>query len=84
MLYHSKITRQGQITIPKQIREKHNLQKGDNVTYVDLGDRVEIIFNPKDPLEALKNLNIDETASTEEIKALANQAAQQEVNKRRS
>ncbi len=83
MLNKSKITRQGQITIPKHIRDKHDLQEGDHVTYIDLGDRVEIIFNPKDPLAALKNLNIDESASTQEIKTLANETAQREVNKRR-
>jgi AbrB family looped-hinge helix DNA binding protein len=84
MLYESKVTRQGQTTIPKAIREKYGIEEGDEITYVDLGDHVFLLPKPRDPVEDLKKIRIEEEASVQEIKAIALNAAVDDVEQRLS
>jgi len=84
MLYDSKVTRQGQTTIPKSIREKYGIEEGDEITYVDLGDHVVLMPKPRDPIEALKRLRVEDEASVHEIKDMALEAARRDVEKRHS
>ena len=79
----SKVTRQGQTTIPKTIREKYGIEEGDEVTYIDLGDHIVLLPKPRDPLEALKRLCIDEEMTTHEVKELALETAKKESAKQR-
>jgi len=36
----SSITYKFQVTIPKKVREKHNLQEGDTITFIEENDRI--------------------------------------------
>jgi AbrB family looped-hinge helix DNA binding protein len=82
MLYDSKVTRQGQTTIPKSIREKYGIDEGEEITDVDLGDHIVLMPKPRDPMEALKRLQVEEGASVHEIKGAALDAARRDVEKR--
>lgn len=84
MLYDSKVTRQGQTTIPKDIRDKYGIDEGDEVTYIDLGDHIVLLPKPRNPIEALKKLQIEDEASIHEIKQVALDAAKRDVEKRHS
>ena len=75
MYYESRITRQGQTTIPKDLRDKYGLNEGDEVTYIDLGDQIMLLPKPKNPIEALKKIQIDTEKTVEEIKQEALKAA---------
>lgn len=50
------ISSKGQIVIPKHIREKLNLKKGDRVEIIECDGIINIIKIPEDPVEALKYL----------------------------
>jgi antitoxin PrlF len=58
----SKISDKGQTTIPKRIREKLNLRKGDKLNWIEYGTDRAIITVIRDPFEFLKgrhsNLNL--------------------------
>ena len=62
----STITSKGQITIPKNIRKRFGLKKGDEVMFV--AEEHEIILLPKvDPLERLKELKAKIKFSEKEL-----------------
>jgi len=79
LYYESRITRQGQTTIPKDLREKYVLEEGDEVTYIDLGDRIILLPKPRDPIEALKKISVDTDKSVKAIKQEALEAAVREA-----
>jgi len=49
------LTSKGQITIPKEIRRKFSLQAGAHVSFVVVGDRVELT-PVSTPISALKHI----------------------------
>jgi len=53
LYYESRITRQGQTIILKGLRDKYGLEEGDEVAYIDLGDRIILLPKPRDSIEAL-------------------------------
>jgi len=73
--YETKVTRQGQTTIPKPLRDRYGIHEGDEVTYIDLGDHIAMIPVPKHPLETLKQLEIDITESVHEMRDEARETA---------
>ena len=79
LYYESRITRQGQTTIPKDLREKYGLEEGDEVTYIDLGGQIILLPKPKDPIEALKRIRVESEKSVEEIKREALESASREA-----
>jgi len=79
LYYESRITRQGQTTIPKDLREKYGLEEGDEITYIDLGDRIILLPKPRDPIEALKKMSVDTDKSVKAIKQEALEAAVREA-----
>jgi AbrB family looped-hinge helix DNA binding protein len=79
MLYESRITRQGQTTIPKHLREKYGLGEGDEVTYIDLGDHIILLPKPRDPIEALKRIRVETDKTVQEIKREAHDAAMRDA-----
>ena len=79
LYYESRITRQGQTTIPKRLRDKYGLNEGDEVTYIDLGDQILLLPKPKNPIEAMKKIQIDTEKTVEEIKQEALEAATREA-----
>ena len=83
MLYESRITRQGQTTIPKHLREKYGLGEGDEVTYIDLGDQIILLPKPRDPIEALKKIQVETQKTVKEIKEEALDVAAREASKDR-
>jgi len=83
MLYESRITRQGQTTIPKHLREKYGLGEGDEVTYIDLGDQIILLPKPRDPIEALKKIQVATQRTVKEIKEEALDTAVREASRDR-
>ena len=75
MSYETKVTRQGQTTIPKPLRERYGIREGDDVTYIDLGDYIAVIPVPRNPLEELKRLQIDVEESAHDMREEAREAA---------
>jgi AbrB family looped-hinge helix DNA binding protein len=79
MVYEVKITRQGQTTIPKPLREKYAIDEGDKIIYVDLGDHIAILPVPKHPIKVLEGLKIEAKEPTYEMKREAFKTAQRLV-----
>ena len=75
MSYETKVTRQGQTTIPKPIRDRYGIQEGDEVIYIDLGDHIAVIPVPKHPLKTLGALNVDAEEPVHEMKEEARMTA---------
>lgn len=82
MSYEVKVTRQCQTTIPLEIRKKYNIDEGDSVIYVDLGDHIAIVPVTKTPLKDLTNLKIDTNQSVSEMREEALKTAQRLVEKK--
>lgn len=82
MTYEVKVTRQGQTTIPKALREKYQIEEGDTVIYVDLGDHMAVLPSPKDPLKILANMRLEVDKTVYEMRREALKAAQELVNKK--
>jgi AbrB family looped-hinge helix DNA binding protein len=82
MAYEVKVTRQGQTTIPKPLREKYAIYEGDMITYVDLGDHIAVLPVPKHPVKVLQGLRIDVKESVNEMRRESLEAAQRLVNKK--
>ncbi len=51
----SKITSKGQVTIPKDIREKFNLKKGDKIIFEDINGTIIIKKIHKNSLNSFMN-----------------------------
>jgi len=75
LYYESRITRSSQTTIPKDLREKNGPEEGDEVAYIDLGDRIILLPKPRDPIEALKKINVDTDKNIKDIKKEALETA---------
>ncbi len=76
MAYEVKVTRQGQTTIPKPLREKYLIDEGDRVIYIDLSDHMVVQPVPKHPLEALEGLKVEAEGSVYEMRREALETAQ--------
>ena len=50
------LTSKGQVTIPARIRRRKGLKKGMRVALVEIGERVELVALPGDPVQALIGL----------------------------
>lgn len=82
MAYEVKVTRQGQTTIPKDLREKYRIKEGDKIIYVDVGDHMAVLPLPKEPLKVLEGLRLDVRESVYEMKKEALRTAQKLVEKK--
>ena len=82
MTYEVKVTRQGQTTIPKALREKYRIKEGDTVIYIDLGDHIALLPSPKDPLKILAGLKIDVEETVYEMKKEVLKSAQELVDRK--
>jgi len=82
MAFEVKVTRQGQTTIPKALREKYHIEEGDFVLYIDVGDHVAVLPVPKDPLRVLKGLKIEEKGTVYEMRKEALRTAQKLVEEK--
>lgn len=79
MAHEVKVTRQGQTTIPKPLREKYGIKEGDEVIYIDLGDHIAVVPVPKQPLKLLEDLKLDVEDSVHEMRKEARKTAQKLV-----
>jgi AbrB family looped-hinge helix DNA binding protein len=82
MAYEVKVTRQGQTTIPKSLREKYEIEEGDTILYIDVGDHITILPIPKDPLKVLAGLKVEEKGTVYEIRKEALKTAQRLVEEK--
>ncbi len=82
LTYETKVTRQGQTTIPKPIRDRYGIQEGDEVIYIDLGDHIAVIPVPKHPLKTLETLNVDTEEPVHEMKEEARETAKRLVEEK--
>jgi len=82
MAFEVKVTRQGQTTIPKPLRKKYDIEEGDKVLYIDVGDHVAVLPVPKDPLMVLRGLHIEEKGTVSDIRRTALKTAQKLVEQK--
>ena len=68
MAYEVKVTRQGQTTIPKELRDRYRIKEGDKVLYIDVGSHMIVLSMPKDPLKELQALRIKDKRTIAEIR----------------
>ena len=64
------LNEKGQVTIPAKIRKSRGLRKGMRVALIEVGERVELVPLPEDPIQALIGLG-KKLPSIEEIEAEA-------------
>lgn len=82
MAYKVKVTRQGQTTIPKPLREKYKITEGNTILYIDVGDHVAVLPVPKDPLKVLAGLRIEGKGTVYDIRREALKIAQRLVEEK--
>ncbi len=82
MPYETKVTRQGQTTIPKPLRDKYGIKEGDEVVFIDLGDHMAVMPVPKHPLKVLDGL-VDVKESVHEMREEARETAKRLAEEKR-
>ncbi len=70
MAEEAKLSKKGQVTIPKSIREKLGLEPGKKISFDVVGKEAVIYPEIKDPLEELKKLREDIQFDEEEIEEM--------------
>ena len=83
MAYEVKVTRQGQTTIPKELRDRYRIKEGDKVLYIDVGGYMVVLPMSKDPLKELQSLRIRDEKSIAEIRKGIYRSALKESEERR-
>ena len=68
MAYEVKVTRQGQTTIPKELRDRYDIKEGDKVLYIDVGGYMLVLPMSKNPLRELQSLRIRDKRTIAEIR----------------
>ena len=61
------ISEQGRVVIPKEIRQRYGLKKGDKVHIIDYGGRITIIPVSDNPIKASHGLLKDGSSLTEAL-----------------
>ncbi len=51
-----KVSTKGWVVIPKELREKHGIDKGTQVQVIEYGDILALVPLPDDPVEALQGM----------------------------
>jgi len=64
------LNEKGQVTIPARIRKNRGLRRGMRVALVEIGERIELVTIPEDPIQGLIGLG-SKLPSIEEIEAEA-------------
>lgn len=62
------LNKKGQVTIPARIRKDKGLRKGMRVALIEVGERLELVAMPEDPIQELVGLG-ERLPSIEEIEA---------------
>jgi AbrB family looped-hinge helix DNA binding protein len=64
------LNEKGQVTIPARIRRSRGLRQGMRVALIEVGERLELVSMPEDPVRELIGLG-EKLPSIEEIEAEA-------------
>lgn len=64
------VTKKGQVTIPKAIRDRLGLKKGTKVYFELRGKEAVMLLEEKDPLEELRQLRKEIQFSEKEIQSM--------------
>lgn len=64
------LNEKGQVTIPARIRKDRGLSKGARIAIVEIGERIELVPIPEDPVQALLGLG-EKLPTLEEMEAEA-------------
>lgn len=64
------LNEKGQVTIPARMRKNKGLRKGMRVALIEIGERLELVAMPEDPVQELIGLGM-KLPSIEEIEAEA-------------
>jgi AbrB family looped-hinge helix DNA binding protein len=51
----AKVISRGRITLPKELRDAHNIQDGDTILLADAGDRILIMQDEKSQVDRIAN-----------------------------
>jgi AbrB family looped-hinge helix DNA binding protein len=52
VVWFAKVSEKGLVVIPKELREKYGIKKGDKVSFVDYGGAVYFMRVPDDPISS--------------------------------
>ena len=83
MAFEVKVTRQGQTTIPKELRDRYRIKEGEKVLYIDVGGYMVVLPMSKDPLKELRSLSIRDDRFIAEIRKDIYRSALKESEERR-
>jgi len=83
MAFEVKVTRQGQTTIPKELRDRYRIKEGDKVLYIDVGGYMVVLPMSKDPLKELRSLRIRDQRPIAKIRKEIYRSALKESEERR-
>lgn len=64
------VTKKGQVTIPKKIRDRLGLKEGEKVSFEVRGGEAVLLPEVKNPLESLRGLRDEVRFSEEEIQSM--------------
>jgi len=62
------LNEKGQVTIPARIRKNKGLKRGMRVALIEIGERLELVAMPEDPLQGLIGLG-EKLPSIKELEA---------------
>jgi len=51
---HTTVTKRGQTAVPAAIRQHYQIQKGDQLVWIDDGRQITVVSVPADPIRALR------------------------------
>ena len=66
----STVSGKGWVVIPKELREKYRIKKGDRVHFVDYGGVIALVPSSRDPVRESRGLLKGGTSLTEVLLAL--------------
>jgi len=69
VMYTATVSGKGWIVIPKALRDKYGLKKGEQVQVVEYGSLLALVPLPADPVEALHGMLAGGPSLTEELLA---------------
>lgn len=53
--FQVQVVRRGIITLPKELREQNNIEEGDTLTLIDLGDGVVVMSSRRSRVDEISN-----------------------------
>jgi AbrB family looped-hinge helix DNA binding protein len=71
------VTKRAQTVVPASIRQRHNIQPGDVLAWIDDGETIKVVPVSRDPIHALRGCATGE-ALLEQLLALRQEEREQE------